>query len=60
MKAKILKYRKHGTWYKYTGKKLPDTIEAVLVTEEMTMEQIKKHYPEQYASLKARIVDKST
>jgi hypothetical protein len=55
MNKTILKYRKNGHWYKYKGK-LPDTIEAVLTTETMTMQDIKKHFPEQYLTLKAHIL----
>ncbi len=60
MNAKILEYRKHGKWHKYNGEALPDTIEAVLVTEQMTMAKLKEYYPEQYKSIKARIVTQPT
>lgn len=46
MNTKIIKYRKNGKWYQFKeGDKLPDTIEAVVMSERITLEEFETLYP---------------
>lgn len=41
----IIKYRKNGKWYKYKGS-LPKTVEAVEISEYITLAQFNELYPD--------------
>ena len=43
---KITEYRKNGIWYKVKdGETIPDTVEAVVTSQYMTLAEFEKQYP---------------
>lgn len=46
-KPRITAYKNRGLWNTYYGS-LPDTVQAVIVHENLTLDELKEHFPDLY------------